>query len=71
MSSNPSGDTFDLHRDLPTSVEDVRVLAQLRAASPSWLTLGRLPIDDSTSLQALRARPTTREGHPPFELPKP
>lgn len=69
MSSKRGCDLLNLARDLPTSAEDVLVLARLRAASPSWLSLDQSPIDDVQAARALAARPTARAEWPPFSLP--
>ncbi len=69
MSSNPISDAFDLERDLPTTAEDVRVLARLRAASASWLTGDAPVIDTDLTSRALAARGTACDTWPPFELP--
>ena len=69
MSSKPTSDAFDLERDLPTSAEDVRVLARLRAASPSWLADDSPVVDADLTSRALAARGTACDTWPPFELP--
>lgn len=68
MNSKPNSDAFDLERDLPTTAEDVRVLARLRAASTSWLPGGAPLIDADLMRRALAARGTARDSWPPFEL---
>jgi hypothetical protein len=69
VSSNHNSDAFDLERDLPTSPEDVPVLARLRAASPAWLAGGAPVIAADATRRALAARATARDTWLPFELP--
>jgi hypothetical protein len=49
MSSHASaGDTVvDFGRDVPTSGEDVAVLARLRRDTPSWFSLSAGQLDDA------------------------
>jgi hypothetical protein len=69
VSSKPNSNAFDLERDLPTSDDDVRVLARLRAASGAWLT-GDVPVlDDEFTSRSLAERPIARAAWAPFELP--
>ena len=59
---------LDLDRDLPTTADDVRVLAELRAHVPSWLTLDPAKLETLLGDAALVRRPVAQDDWPPFSL---
>lgn len=59
---------LDLDRDLPTTADDVRVLAELRARVPSWLTLDPAELETLLGDAALVRRPVAQDDWPPFSL---
>jgi hypothetical protein len=59
---------LDLDRDLPTTADDVRVLAELRADVPSWLTLDPAKLETLLGDAALVRRPVAQDDWPPFSL---
>jgi hypothetical protein len=59
---------LDLERDIPTTADDVRVLAELRRQTPGWLDLTADEIDAILPAGALERRPPTPQDRPPFSL---
>ena len=70
MTSNDSADRMllDLDRDVPTTPEDRRVLAELRRQSPGWLHLSAADIAAMVPGDALARRPPTSPRCRPFSL---
>lgn len=70
MSSNKRSDLLllDLERGIPTTADDVRMLAELRRRAPGWLGLSAEEIDATLPPGALARRPPTAAGRPPFSL---
>ena len=69
MSSQPTSDSLDLERDLPTTSRDVEVLARL-LHPVSWLAEGRALVDPHVIAASVRRRPTARAEWMPFTLPQ-
>ena len=69
-SSKPASERepLDLERDLPTTVDDIRVLRELRRATPGWLDLPAEAIEALLPADALHRRPPTPVNRPPFSL---
>jgi hypothetical protein len=59
---------LDLERDIPTTADDVRVLAELRRQTQGWLDLTADEIDAILPAGALERRPPTPQDRPPFSL---
>ncbi len=70
MNSNADSETglLDLERDLPTTVDDVRMLAELRSQVSSWLTVDPAMLDAWWDDTALDRRPVAQAAWPPFSL---
>jgi hypothetical protein len=58
----------DLARDIPTTLDDVRVLRELRRQTPSWLDLTAEEIEAMLPAGALSRRPPTSAARRPFSL---
>jgi len=64
-----SGGPLDLARDVPTTLEDLAALRQLRREIPVWFSLTPAEFDALIPPGALDRRPVTRPDARPFTLP--
>lgn len=62
-------DLIDVHRDVPTTAEDVKVLRRLRLETRSWLSLSPAEFEALVPEGALDRHPVTRPDARPFVLP--
>lgn len=71
MSSARSADDdgIDLHRDVPTTAEDVEALRRLRREMSSWFFLSPAEFEALVPEGALDSRPLMRADARPFTLP--